>query len=84
MTESEKIKKVQEYLHDLGWYPILLLDMDDVKEHLMDYVDEDIDEQRLRQVCKYVARKMDTSHEFLNAVEWASDLYLTRGENHGT
>lgn len=77
MKDSEKIKKVQEYLHDLGWYPILILDIDDVKEHLKDTVDEDIDEERVRKVCEYVARKMDTSYEFLNAVEWASELYFT-------
>lgn len=84
MTNGEKIKKMQEYLHDLGWYPILILDIDDVKEHIKDYVDGDIDEERVRKVCAYVARKMDTSYEFLNAVEWASDLYLTKGENHGS
>jgi hypothetical protein len=84
MTDAEKLKKMQEYLHDFGWYPILILDIDDVKEHLKDYVDGDIDEERVRKVCEYVARKMDTSYEFLNAVEWASDLYLTKGENHGT
>ena len=79
MKDSEKIKKVQEYLHELGWFPILILDIDDVKEHLKDLVD-DIDEERVRKVCEYVARKMDTSYEFLNAVEWASDLYMAEKE----
>ena len=81
MTDAEKIKKVQEYLHDLGWYPILILDIEDVREHLEDTADQPIDEGALRKCCEYVARKMDTSHEFMNAIEWASDLYLTNGED---
>lgn len=83
MTNAEKIKKMQEYLHDLGWYPILILDIDDVKEHIEETVGGDIDEKLIRKVCEYVARKMDTSYEFLNAVEWASELYLAEEKNYG-
>jgi hypothetical protein len=80
MTNEEKIKKMQEWLHDLGWYPILILGIDEVKEHIKDTVGGDIDEERVRKACAYVARNTVTAYEFLNAVEWASDLYLTKGE----
>ncbi len=83
MKDSEKIKKVQEYLLDLGWYPILILDIDDVKEHLKDLVD-DIDEKKVRDVCAYVYRHMDIWQESITAIEWAVHLYLTKGENHGS
>jgi hypothetical protein len=82
MTDAEKIKKLQEYLHDLGWYPILIIDIEEVKEHLEDRADQPIDEEALRKCCSYVARKMDTSYEFMNAVEWAAELYLTNGEDN--
>lgn len=84
MTDAEKIKKVQEYLHDLGWYPILVLGIDDVKEHLKDVKhDEELDDERIRWVCEYVAKNMNISYEFIDAIEWATELYLTNGEDNG-
>ena len=80
MTNAEKIQKIQEYLNDLGWYVLAMLDIDEVKEHLEDSVDKPIDEEELRRCCEYVARKFDGSNESMLAIEWASELYL---ENEG-
>jgi hypothetical protein len=72
MTRDEQIKLYHQLEKALGWYGIVTLCADDVKD-LMTVREMTIPEDEvIKNACAYVARKADIDHTF--EIEWAAEL----------
>ena len=74
LNKSEQINLLSQLEKALGWYPIVSLDVDDLKER---FVDEGVDvppDWVLHQACSYVFRKNNEENGHL--YEWAQDVAL--------
>ena len=74
LTQSEKYELLNKLNKSLGYYPILVLSIDDVREHLLDCTLEDVPDDVLHKACDYVARKYDIGNDAMEAIHWASEL----------
>jgi hypothetical protein len=78
MTREEQIKAFNELQSALGWYPILSLCVEDIKEYILERNDNFgpdeawpmPDDEAIHDACQYVARKFDTD-AYSHAMEWA-------------
>jgi hypothetical protein len=80
MNHEQKMELLLKLNKSLGFYPILVISTDDVREHLKDSIEDDIPEEALHNACAYVARKYETGNDFVDAIEWASELCLQHHE----
>jgi hypothetical protein len=74
MDRSEQINLLSQLEEALGWYPIVSLDIDDLRER---FVDEELTappDWVLHRACKYVSRKNNEENGHL--YEWAQDVAL--------
>jgi hypothetical protein len=72
MTRDEQIKLYHQLEKALGWYGVVTLCADDVKD-LMTVREMTIPEDEvIKNACAYVARKADIDHTF--EIEWAAEL----------
>lgn len=74
MDRPDQIQLLMELERALGWYPIVTLDIDDVRERFIDQGADVPSDVVLHQACDYVFRKNneDSSH----LLEWAQDVAL--------
>ena len=74
LTRAEKINLINQLQKDIGWYPLLVLCIEDVRNHLEDLGDDMPSDEALRQSCAYVYRKWDGGDLWNDAVHWASEI----------
>ena len=72
LDRSDQIRLIMELERALGWYPVVTLDVEDLRER---FIDQELDvppDAILHQACSYVFRKNneDSSH----LLEWAQDV----------
>ncbi len=74
MTRDEQIKLYHQLEKALGWYGVVTLCADDVKD-LMTVREMTIPEDEvIKNACAYVARKAEIDHTFI--YEWAAELAI--------
>lgn len=73
LNRSEQINLLSQLEEALGWYPIVSLDIEDLRDRFEDLEEKPTD-WILHRACKYVFRKNceDSSH----LIEWAQDVAL--------
>jgi hypothetical protein len=74
LDKSAQIRLLMALEEALGWYPIVSLDVDDLRER---FVDEGADvppDWVLHRACHYVSRKNNEENGHL--YEWAQDVAL--------
>ena len=72
LDRADQIRLIMELERALGWYPVVTLDVEDLRER---FIDQELDVPSnaiLHQACSYVFRKNneDSSH----LLEWAQDV----------
>ena len=77
LTQSEQFELLDKLNKSLGYYPILVLSIEDVRAHLLDVTLDDVSDDALHQACAYVACKYDTSHDAIESIHWASEVCLS-------
>lgn len=72
LDRSDQIKLIMELERALGWYPVVTLDVEDLRERFVDQELTVPPDAVLHQACSYVSRKNneDSSH----LLEWAQDV----------
>jgi hypothetical protein len=73
LTRSEQINLLSQLEEALGWYPIVSIDIDDLRERFEDLEEKPTD-WVLHRACKYVSRKNDETNSHL--LDWAQDVAL--------
>ena len=73
LDRPAQIRLLMDLEEALGWYPIVSLDVDDLRERFEDLEEKPTDAV-LRQACKYVSRK--NNEENWHLYEWAQDVAL--------
>ena len=81
LTDNEKFELLNNLNKSLGYYPILVLSIDDVRDHIFDSTSDNVPDEVLHRACAYVARKYEISYDFLESIQWASELCLENAEN---
>jgi hypothetical protein len=72
LTRDEQIKLYYQLEKALGWYGIVTLCVEDVKQYVEDNQLSMPSDERIRQACAYVSRKNDeSSYPF---IEWALEV----------
>ena len=72
LTQDEQIKLYHQLEKSLGWYGIVTLCVEDVKQYVEDNQLSMPSDERIRQACAYVSRKNDeSSYPF---IEWALEV----------
>jgi len=78
MTRDEKIQMLTALQKDLGWYPLMTMCVEDLKDRIegdgLPMPPDDV----LHQACAYVARKYEFDASY--AFDWAVE-YATEGES---
>jgi hypothetical protein len=72
LDRSEQIKLIMELERALGWYPVVTLDVEDLRERFVNQELTVPPDAVLHQACNYVFRKNceDNSH----LLEWAQEV----------
>lgn len=73
LTRSEQINLLSQLEKSLGWYPIVSLDVDDLRERFED-LEEKPEDWILHSACKYVSRK--NTEESTHLLDWAQHIAL--------
>jgi hypothetical protein len=73
LDRSEQINLLSQLEKALGWYPIVSLDVDDLRERFEDLEEKPTD-WVLHRACHYVSRKNNEENGHL--YEWAQDVAL--------
>jgi hypothetical protein len=74
LDRSEQISLLSQLEKALGWYPIVSLDVDDLKERFIDEGADVPPDWVLHSACHYVSRKNNEENGHL--YEWAQDVAL--------
>jgi hypothetical protein len=72
MTRDEQIKLYHQLEKALGWYGVVTLCADDVKDHMTKREMTIPEDEVIKNACAYVSRKADIDHTFI--YEWAAEL----------
>lgn len=72
LDKSAQIRLLMELETALGWYPIVSLDVDDLRERFIDENAAVPSDDILHQACRYVSRKNNEDNGHL--YEWAQDI----------
>jgi hypothetical protein len=72
MDRPDQIHLLMELERALGWYPIVSLDVEDLRERFVDEGADVPSDDILHQACKYVHRKNNEENGHL--YEWAQDV----------
>ena len=72
LDRSDQIRLVMQLERALGWYPVVTLDVEDLRERFVDQELTVPPDAVLHQACSYVFRKNneDSSH----LLEWAQEV----------
>jgi len=72
LDRPDQIKLIMELERALGWYPVVTLDVEDLRERFIDQGEAMPSDAVLHQACDYVFSKNneDSSH----LLEWAQDV----------
>ena len=73
MTNEQKFALLDKLNKSLGFYPILVLAVEDVRDHLWDAHEANPSDEDLHRACAYVARKYEISHDALESIQWAAE-----------
>jgi hypothetical protein len=71
LDRSDQIKLIMELERALGWYPVVTLDVEDLRERFIQDLTVPSDEI-LHQACNYVYRKNDENSNDL--LDWAQEV----------
>jgi|DEB3_MinimDraft_2_1074329.scaffolds.fasta_scaffold44095_2 hypothetical protein len=74
LDRSDQIGLLSQLEEALGWYPIVSLDVEDLRERFIDEGEDVPPDWILHRACKYVSRKNDEDNGHL--YEWAQDVAL--------
>ena len=72
LDRSDQIKLIMELERALGWYPVVTLDVEDLRERFVDQELTVPPDAVLHQACHYVYRKNDENSNDL--LEWAQEV----------
>jgi hypothetical protein len=73
LDKPAQIRLLMDLEEALGWYPIVSLDVDDLRERFQDLEEKPTD-WVLHRACHYVSRKNDETNSHL--LDWAQDVAL--------
>jgi hypothetical protein len=73
LDKSAQIRLLMELEEALGWYPIVSLDVEDLRERFDDLEEKPTD-WVLHRACHYVSRKNSETNSHL--LDWAQDVAL--------
>ena len=74
LDRSDQIGLLSQLEEALGWYPIVSLDVEDLRERFIDEGEDVPPDWILHRACKYVSRKNNEDNGHL--YEWAQDVAL--------
>jgi hypothetical protein len=72
LDRSDQIKLIMELERALGWYPVVTLDVEDLRERFVDQELTIPPDAVLHQACAYVYRKNDENSNDL--LDWAQEV----------
>jgi hypothetical protein len=72
MTRDEQIKLYHQLEKALGWYGVVTICAEDVKDYMTEREMTIPEDEVIKNACAYVARKADIDHTF--EIEWAAEL----------
>lgn len=72
MDRSDQIRLIMELERALGWYPVVILDVEDLRERFIDQGEAMPSDAILHQACDYVFRK--NYEESSHLLEWAQEV----------
>jgi hypothetical protein len=72
LDRSDHIKLIMELERALGWYPVVTLDVEDLRERFVDQELTVPPDAVLHQACAYVYRKNDENSNDL--LDWAQEV----------
>jgi hypothetical protein len=74
MTRDEQIKLYHQLEKALGWYGVVTLCAEDVKDHMTQCEMTIPEDEVIKNACAYVSRKAEIDHTFI--YEWAAELAI--------
>lgn len=80
MTNEKKFALLDKLNKSLGFYPILVLAVEDVRDHLWDADEANPSDEDLYRACAYVASHYDIGNHAVEAIHWASEVCMDKHE----
>lgn len=80
MTNEQKFALLDKLNKSLGFYPILVLTVEDVRDHLWDAHEANPSDEDLHRACSLVGRYYDIGNDGLEVIHWAAEEAIKLSE----